>query len=64
MITRMESQARNVWVDGNTIIVEWANQMTFADGRTVQASEVAIHQIENGKIARERYYYDRTGMQP
>jgi hypothetical protein len=26
--------------------------------------EVAIHEVQNGKIIRERFYYDRTPFQP
>jgi len=65
MTSNIEGRARNVWVDGNTIIIEWNNKMTFREsGVTVESQEVAIHEVENGKIVRERYYYDRSGMQP
>jgi len=57
--------ARSVVVDGNTIVVEWQGRVTLApSGRTVNLNEIAIHEIENGKIVRERFYYDPRALQP
>jgi ketosteroid isomerase-like protein len=65
MVSQSAWQARNVWVDNNTIIIEWTGQVTFAaTGKQGQLNEVAIHEIENGKIVRERFYYDRSALQP
>jgi len=65
MVSDSTWQARNVWVDGNTIIIEWAGRVTFAaTGKQADLHEVAIHEIENGKIVRERFYYDRAALQP
>lgn len=59
MVTDAKFEPRRVWVDGNTIIVEWDGRVTLAaSGKTVDLPEIAIHEIENGKIARERFYYD------
>lgn len=57
-------RARNVCVEGNTIVIEWEGDVTFATGKQATLSEVAIHEIENGKIVRERFYYDRSALQP
>jgi len=57
-------RARKICVDGRTIMIEWEADVTFATGRQATMSEVAIHEIENGKIARERFYYDRSVLQP
>ena len=56
-------QAKNVWTFGNTIVIEWDGRVTLASGNTVDMREVAIHEVENGKIARERFYYDRSIFQ-
>lgn len=59
---RVSSQrwhARNLWVDGQTVIVEWEAQLTLRpSGRKVLLNELAIHEIRNGQIVRERFYYD------
>jgi ketosteroid isomerase-like protein len=65
MVSDSTWQARNVWVDGNTIVIEWAGQVTFtATGRRAELNEIAVHEIQNGKIVRERFYYDRSALQP
>ena len=57
--------ATSVWVDGNTIVIEWVGEVTLkANGKRAQLREIAVHEIEDGKIARERYYYDPAALQP
>ncbi len=64
MTTESTWQARNVLVDGNTIAIEWEGHVKFATGKEADLKEVAIHEVENGKIVRERFYYDRSALQP
>jgi len=65
MVTDPKFTATNVWVDGNHIIVEWVGDVTIAaTGKQAQLREIAIHEIKNGKIKRERYYYDPSALQP
>ncbi len=50
---------RNLWCDGQTVVIEWEAHLSLKrGGRKVRHREVAIHEIRNGKIARERHYYD------
>ena len=51
-------KARNIFTGRNVICIEWDAEVTLNDGRVVQMPEVAVHEIKNGKIARERYYYN------
>ncbi len=56
---------RSVAADGKTIVIEWDGRMTMvASGRIIEMREVAVHEIEHGKIVRERFYYDPSGMTP
>ncbi len=65
MVSDSAWEARNVWVDGKTIIIEWnARVRLTATGANAELNEVAIHEVENGKIVRERFYYDRAALQP
>jgi ketosteroid isomerase-like protein len=57
-------RARNVCVEGNTIVIEWSGDVTFATGKQATLNEVAIHEIADGRIVRERFYYDRGAIQP
>jgi len=55
----------HISTDRNTIMIEWAARITFiATGRPVDFREVAVHETENGKIVRERFYYDRALLTP
>jgi ketosteroid isomerase-like protein len=65
MVSNPQFAAANVWVDGNTIVVEWVGNVTLkATGRQTQLREIAVHEVEDGKIVRERYYYDPAVLQP
>jgi ketosteroid isomerase-like protein len=64
MASSMVSRPRNVWTGRNTICIEWDSTVTLRDGRTVQLRETAVHEIKNGKIQSERYYYDPSALVP
>lgn len=64
MTTSAVFRVRKFAVEGNTIMIEWVGDVTLSpSGKQVQLEEVAIHEIEDGKIVRERYYYDPSLMQ-
>lgn len=55
---------RSVTVDGSSIIIEWEGRVTLAaSGRVAELNEIAVHEIENGKIVKERFYYDPASLQ-
>jgi ketosteroid isomerase-like protein len=64
MTSAMVSKPRNVWTGRNTVCIEWDSTVTMRDGRTVSLHEVAIHEVKNGKIQSERYYYDPAALAP
>jgi ketosteroid isomerase-like protein len=64
MTSAMVSKPRNVWTGRNTICIEWESTITTRDGRTVQLQETAVHEIKNGKIQSERYYYNPAALAP
>jgi len=64
MISDARWKARNAWVDANTIVVEWEGTVTLAaTGKVVEMKEIAVHEIQNGKIVRERFYYNPGVLQ-
>jgi len=64
MVTDAAFLPRSVSADGHTIIIEWDGRVTLAaSGRVAELNEVAVHEIENGKIVRERFYYDPAVLQ-
>ena len=59
MVSDSRWHARNMWCDGQTIIIEWEAQLTLRPGnRKVLLREIAVHEIRAGQIVRERFYYD------
>jgi ketosteroid isomerase-like protein len=64
MTASMISKPRNVWCGKNTICIEWDSTVTMRDGRTVKLQETAVHEIKNGKIQSERYYYNPAALAP
>jgi hypothetical protein len=59
-------KARSICVDprSNTICIEWDTQVKLRGGPTVPMPEVAIHEVRNGKIVSERYYYNPMSLMP
>jgi len=55
---------KNVWTGRNTVCIEWDATVNLRDGRTVQLREIGIHEIKNGKIQRERFYYNPNDLAP
>lgn len=54
----------SVIADGRTIVIEWQGRVTLAaSGRVAEMNEVAVHEIANGKIVKERFYYDPSVLQ-
>jgi ketosteroid isomerase-like protein len=63
MVTDAHFEPRRVCVDGNTIVIEWVGDVTLAaSGQRAKLHEVAIHEIRDGKIAREAYFYDPASL--
>ena len=63
MVSEAHFEPRRVCVDGNTIVIEWVGSVTLAaSGKQAQLHEVAIHEIQDGKIAREAYFYDPSTL--
>ena len=57
-------KARNVFVAGKAICIEWEADVVMKDGRNVKLREVAVHEVRGDKIFAERYYYDPRGLMP
>lgn len=57
-------KARNVFVSGKSICVEWEADIVMKDGRSVKLREVAVHEVRGDKIFAERFYYDPRALMP
>jgi hypothetical protein len=61
-----EWKARSVALDprSGVVCIEWDATVKLRGGPTVPMHEVAIHEVKNGKIVAERYYYNPAAMAP
>jgi ketosteroid isomerase-like protein len=55
---------RKIFTDGDTICIEWDATVRMRDGRVVPLAEVAVHEVRNGKIVSERFYYNPLALAP
>ncbi|HYZ82990.1 MAG TPA: nuclear transport factor 2 family protein [Bryobacteraceae bacterium] len=46
-------------VHGNRAYSEWAYDVTFKGGSRMKLAQVAVRQWKDGKIAHERFYYNK-----
>ena len=56
--------ARNVCISNAVICIEWQAELEMIDARQVKFAEVAVHEVSNGKIIAERFYYDPNVLAP
>jgi len=64
MQERTEWTPRKVLADGDSICIEWDATVWTRDGRVVPLAEVAVHDIRDGKIVSERFYYNPRVFAP
>jgi ketosteroid isomerase-like protein len=64
MQTGSRWKATQVWLGPKSICIEWEGVVDLRDGRTVTLQEVAVHEVRNGKIQSERYYYNPMVLAP
>ena len=63
MVSDSSFEPRRVAVDGNVIMIEWVGNVTLrADGRRAELHEVAVHEVRDGKIVREAFFYNPAAL--
>jgi hypothetical protein len=51
-------------VEGNRAAINWVFEMTNLEGQTRTLNEVAYQLWQDGKIIREKFFYDPAQMAP
>jgi ketosteroid isomerase-like protein len=51
-------------VDDNRVVINWIFDFFTHDGKHVTFDEISVQSWENGKIKRERFYYDPAQQNP
>ena len=59
-----EFAPRSITVDGDRVAIEWVIDITAPDGSTVHVEEVAVQTWRDGKVVKERFYYDPSQFIP
>jgi ketosteroid isomerase-like protein len=62
--TRSRWTPRAITLGNDTICIEWDAKIQMRDGRVVDFPEVAVHQVQDGRIVSERYYYNPMALAP
>jgi ketosteroid isomerase-like protein len=55
-------KAKNVWAKGQSVAIEWVGKIVFKNGNALDLKEIAVHDVRDGKIVAERYYYDPSAF--
>jgi ketosteroid isomerase-like protein len=57
-----EVTARSVVVDGDRALIEWVFDYTTREGRRIRMEEIAQQTWRDGRIQRERFFYDTATL--
>jgi ketosteroid isomerase-like protein len=57
-----EVSARSVVVDGDQVLIEWVFEYTTRDGQRIRMEEIAQQRWRDGRIERERFFYDTATL--
>ena len=58
-----EVSARAVAVDGDQAVIEWVFEYTTREGQPIRMEEIAQQTWRDGRIVRERFFYDSAALQ-
>jgi ketosteroid isomerase-like protein len=61
-IKEIKSRVESFLVDGDRAAINWVFEVTNMKGQKLTLDEVAYQLWENGKIVREKFYYDPAQM--
>lgn len=57
-----EVSARAIAVDGDQALIEWVFDYTTREGRRIRMEEIAQQTWRDGRIVRERFFYDTATL--
>ena len=57
-----EVTARSVAVDGDQALIEWVFDYTTREGQRIRMEEIAQQTWRDGRIERERFFYDTATL--
>ena len=63
-IKEIKSRVESLVVDGNRAAINWVFEITSLKGQKSTLNEIAYQLWQDGKIIRERFYYDPAQLSP
>lgn len=57
-----EVTARSIAVDGDQALIEWVFDYTTREGQRIRMEEIAQQSWRDGRIERERFFYDTAAL--
>lgn len=57
-----EVTTRSIAVDGDQALIEWVFDYTTREGRRIRMEEIAQQTWRDGRIERERFFYDTASL--
>ena len=61
-ITVHQNRALSVAVDGDQAVIHWLFEFTGADGKRYRMDQLSHQQWKNGRVVKERFYYDSANI--
>ena len=63
-IERFEHHEHRIVAEGDSVILEHTEVWHFHTGEVMKIPFVTVHEVKNGKIVAERYYYNPMALMP
>ena len=54
--------AGSIAVDGDQVLIEWVFEYTTREGQRIRMEEIAQQTWRDGRIVRERFFYDSATL--
>jgi len=61
-ITVHQNRALSVAVDGDRAVIHWLFEFTGGDGKRYRMDQLAQQEWKDGRVVRERFYYDSASI--
>ena len=61
-ITVHQNRALSVAVDGDQAVIHWLFEFTGGDGKRYRMDQLAQQEWKDGRVVRERFYYDSASI--
>ena len=61
-ITVHQNRALSTAIDGDQVVIHWLFEFTGGDGKRYRMDQLAQQEWKDGRVVRERFYYDSASI--